>query len=148
MRAILANDHGGLTVRPRVLATLADLGVEVHDMGVATEQSVDYPDMAETAATEFLKGGYNFGILICGTGIGISIAANKIKGIRCALLYDNFSAQMAKEHNNANFIAFGGRVHYHEPIEEILSAYVRASFAGGRHEQRVLKIENLEKKNL
>lgn len=145
MHVVLANDHGGLALRERVLSSLQDLDAQVKDLGVCEDQAVDYPDMAAAAAKEFFKGGYDFGILICGTGIGISIAVNKIKGIRCALVYDSFSSRLAREHNNANFIALGGRVRYHEPVEDIIKAYALAHFEGGRHEQRVHKIENLER---
>lgn len=144
MRVILANDHGGFAVREHVLAALKDLGAQVEDAGVWNEESVDYPDMASIAAHKYLQGGYDFGVVICGTGIGISIAANKVKGIRCALVYDSFSSRLALEHNNANFIALGGRMHYHEPIEDIVKAYATATFEGGRHNRRIEKIHKLE----
>ncbi len=144
MRVILSNDHGGIAVREAILSALNTLNAEVYDMGVSSENSVDYPDRAALAASEFLKGGYDFGVLICGTGIGISMAANKIHGIRCALIYDSFSARLAREHNNANFIAFGGRMHYHEPVEDMVRAFAEAKFEGGRHACRVEKIHQLE----
>ena len=145
MRVILSNDHGGLAVREAIFSALGSLGAQVYDMGVTSENSVDYPDRAAAAARKYLRGGYDFGILICGTGIGISIAANKIDGIRCALVYDSFSSRLAREHNNANFIALGGRMHYHESVEDIIKAYATAKFEGGRHVCRVEKIHELEK---
>jgi len=105
---------------------------------------VDYPDMALAACNEYKKGGYDFGIVLCGTGIGISIAANKVKGIRCALIGDLFSAQMAKEHNNANFIAFGGRIKYAVPVPRMIEKFIRSSFAGERHERRIAKMMAIE----
>ena len=92
----------------------------------------------------FRKGGYEFGVLLCGTGIGISISANKMTGIRCALPQTRYSAEMTKRHNDANFIAFGGRVEYSEKPEEILDAFIDASFEGGRHERRIAKMMALE----
>jgi ribose 5-phosphate isomerase B len=138
---LLANDHGGLTLRKEIITALHNLGFGVADMGVQDEHSVDYPDIAQQAAQKFFAGDYAFGILICGTGIGISIAANRIEGIRCALLYDTFSARLCKEHNNANFLAFGGRMHYHDSVTAMIEAYVKAEFAGGRHQTRIDKIE-------
>jgi ribose 5-phosphate isomerase B len=104
---------------------------------------VDYPDIARMAVQEFKQGGFDFGILLCGTGIGISIAANRQPGIRCALVHDSFTALMAKEHNNANFIALGGRVQYRERPEDLLEVFMNARFQGGRHEERVEKIDKL-----
>jgi ribose 5-phosphate isomerase B len=97
------------------------------------------------ACNEFKKGGYEFGILLCGTGIGVSISANKIKGIRCALLGDLFSAEMAKAHNNANFIAFGGRIKYAVPVEAMIKKFMETTFAGNRHERRIAKMMAIEK---
>jgi len=114
-------------------------------MGIDTEDAADYPDIAELTCGEYKNGGYEFGIVCCGTGIGISMAANKIKGIRCALVHDVFTAEMAKAHNNANFLAFGGRVEYSVPVERMLDAFIDISFAGtDRHERRVGKITGLE----
>ncbi len=115
------------------------------NLGVDSEESVDYPDMAQEACGRYLSdGGYDFGVVCCGTGIGISIAANKVKGIRCALPQNIFAAQMAREHNNANFIAFGGRIDYWEPVEKMLDAFIDSTFAGDRHARRVDKIMGLE----
>jgi ribose 5-phosphate isomerase B len=116
----------------------------VDDVGVFTGDSVDYPDKIREAYEKFRTGGYEFAVVCCGTGIGASISANKLKGVRCALPQDSFAARMAKEHNNANFIAFGGRISYREPIEEMLDAFIGAEFAGDRHQRRIDKIEGLE----
>jgi len=113
-------------------------------MGTEGPASVDYPDVALAACDEFKKGGYDFGILLCGTGIGVSIAANKVKGIRCALIYDLFSAEMAKAHNNANFIAFGGRIQYAVPVTEMIDKFMNTTFSGSRHERRIAKIMAIE----
>jgi len=130
-------------LKQHIVAWLRAQGHEVVNLGVDVEDRVDYPDQAEHAVQEYLKGGYDFGIVCCGTGIGVSIAANKHKGIRCALIHDSYTARMAKEHNNANFVAFGGRVEYAEPVEQMLSIYMNAQFEGGRHAQRVAKLDAL-----
>ena len=144
MNIVIANDHGAVELKKRLAQWLLKKGHSVKNLGVDTEDRVDYPDMAALAVKEFSKGGYDFGILMCGTGIGISMAANRFKGIRCALVHDSFTSLMAKEHNNANFIAFGGRVLYKEKPEDILEVYMNASFQGGRHEQRIEKLDTLE----
>jgi len=107
---------------------------------------VDYPDIAVAACKEFKRGAYDFGILLCGSGIGMSIVANKIKGIRCAQVFDLFTAEMAKAHNNANFIAFGGRVKYSVSVTQMIEKFMNTDFAGDRHERRVAKIMDVEKK--
>ncbi|MCE5257372.1 MAG: ribose 5-phosphate isomerase B [Spirochaetaceae bacterium] len=143
MNIVIANDHGAVELKKRLAAWLEGQGHRVRNLGVDTEERVDYPDMAEQAVKEFRKGGYDLGIVLCGTGIGVSIAANKHKGIRCALIHDEFTARMAKEHNNANFIAMGGRVEYQTPPEKILEAFLNSEFQGGRHSQRVAKLDAL-----
>jgi ribose 5-phosphate isomerase B len=141
MNIVIANDHGAVELKKKLLQWLIKKGHAVKNLGVDSEDRVDYPDMAGLAVREFSKGGYDFGILLCGTGIGISIAANRHRGIRCALIHDSFTALMAKEHNNANFVAFGGRVQYREKPEDILEVFMNASFQGGRHEQRIEKLD-------
>lgn len=147
MKIILACDHGAIDIKRQISNHLQSRGIEVEDIGVYTTDSIDYPDMAEKACQLFLKGGYDGGILFCGTGIGISIAANKIKSIRCALVHNTFTAQMAAEHNNAQFIALGGRINYAEKPETIVDAWLDHKFAGGRHLERVNKMMALEDKN-
>jgi ribose 5-phosphate isomerase B len=145
MRIVIANDHGAVSLKKELLSWLKTQGHEVVNLGVDVEDRVDYPDMAAAACAEYKKGGYDFGIVLCGTGIGISMSANKIPGIRCALIHDVFTASMAREHNNANFIAMGGRVEYQTPPTEILAAYMGTTFQGGRHTERVAKIMELDK---
>lgn len=143
-RVVIAIDHGALNIKQEIIEHLQQRGFEVKDLGVFTGDSVDYPDKAVDAVQEFRKGGYDFGILCCGTGIGISISANKMKGITCAMPQNSFAARMAREHNNVNFLAFGGRIEYSDPISEMLDAYIDARFAEGRHSRRVDKINGLE----
>ncbi len=142
---VIGCDHGGFELKQTLVAYLKSAGKEVLDCGTYGTGSVDYPDIAEKTCKEYLTGKYEFGILICGTGIGISMAANKINGIRCALLGTEYAAQMAKRHNNANMIAFGGRVTGSELAISILKAYMNETFEGGRHQTRVDKIHALEK---
>ena len=144
MHIVIANDHAAVDLKKILLSWLRAQGHEVVNLGVDVEDRVDYPDMAQAACEEYKKGGYDFGILLCGTGIGISMAANKIPGIRCALVHDLFTATLAREHNNANFIAMGGRVEYATPPTEILTAFMKAKFQGGRHSDRVGKIMELD----
>jgi ribose 5-phosphate isomerase B len=141
---IIGNDHGALELKLKLVNWLADKGHSVCDCGVNSAESVDYPDIAEECCRRFLSDGFDFGILLCGTGIGISISANKINGIRCALPQNSFAARMAKEHNNANFLAFGGRIDYPEPVETMIEAFIGSSFQGGRHQTRVDKLVRLE----
>jgi len=143
MKIVIANDHGAVALKFRLVKWLESQGHQVVNLGIDTEDRVDYPDQGELAVQEYIKGGYDFGIVCCGTGIGISIAANRHKGIRCALIHDSYTARMAKEHNNANFVAFGGRVDYVEPVEQILSVYMNAKFEGGRHAVRVAKLDTI-----
>ncbi len=140
MNIVIANDHGAVDLKKKLAQWLTKQGHTVKNLGVDTEDRVDYPDMAALAIEEYGKGGYDFGILLCGTGLGISMAANRHKGIRCALIHDSFTALMAKEHNDANFIAMGGRVQYREKPEDILEVYMNATFQGGRHAERIAKL--------
>ena len=139
-KVVAANDHGAVDLMKRIIAHLEERGYEVTYLGTATEESVDYPDKAREACLEYRKGGYDFGVLCCGTGIGISMAANKVRGIRCALVGDRYSAEMTRRHNNPDFIAFGGRVDYRDSIEDMLDAFIDARFEGGRHEKRIEKL--------
>jgi len=141
---VIGSDHGAVELKARIKSHLESRGYAVKDMGTHGTDSVDYPDVSRDVCNEFLGGGYEFGIVACGTGIGVSIAANKIKGIRCALLHNPYTAEMAKEHNNANILAFGGRIEYAQPVESILDAYLDNEFEGGRHSRRVGKITALD----
>ena len=139
-KIIIASDHGAVSLKQEIISFLKSNNCGVNDLGVNTEDSVDYPDMSLLACNEFKKGGYDFGILLCGTGIGMSICANKVQSIRCAQIYDLFTAEMAKAHNNANFIAFGGRVQYAVPVTTIIDKFMKTSFLGDRHERRISKM--------
>ncbi|MDT8299192.1 MAG: RpiB/LacA/LacB family sugar-phosphate isomerase, partial [Spirochaetaceae bacterium] len=119
-------------------------GHEVEDLGIGDGEKADYPDKGEQAARLFMKGGYDYGVLCCGTGIGISISANKVKGIRCALPQNIFAAEAAKEHNDCQFIAFGGRIEYPDKPTDMLNAFLSAKFVGDRHQRRVDKIMAIE----
>ena len=144
-KVVVANDHGAVELTARIVEYLKTRGFDVNYLGTAENKSVDYPDMAELACTEFLKGNYEFGVLCCGTGIGISISANKIHGIRCALPQNCFAAQMAKEHNAANFIAFGGRIEYQDDVLDMLGTYIDAQISQDeRHARRRAKMMMLE----
>ncbi|MGM0432023.1 MAG: ribose 5-phosphate isomerase B [Spirochaetota bacterium] len=144
-RIVIANDHGALEIKQVIVDHLKERGFEVVDLGVDSPDSVDYPDLARLACEEYLKGGYDFGIVCCGTGIGISISANKVRGIRCGLPQNIYAASMAKRHNDVNFLAFGGRVEYAEPVPAMLDAFIDAEHDGGRHTTRVNKIMDIEK---
>lgn len=143
-KVVVANDHGAIELAAKMVNHLKDRGYEVVYLGTDKNESVDYPDKAKEACEEYLKGGYEFGIVLCGTGIGISISANKIKGIRCSLLTDCYSAEMTKRHNNPNFIAFGGRVDYKDDPIKMLDSFIDAEFEGGRHQNRINKMMALE----
>ena len=137
-------DHGGFELKTHIMNHLKDTGVEFKDFGCYDENSVDYPDIAEKVGKAVAMGECENGILICGTGIGISIAANKIKGFRAALCSDVYSAKMTKQHNNANIICLGGRVIGRELACMIVDTWLGEEFLGGRHQNRIDKIRNLE----
>ncbi|WGK68108.1 RpiB/LacA/LacB family sugar-phosphate isomerase [Candidatus Haliotispira prima] len=141
---VIAGDHSSPELKRRLSRYLEQRGYQVDDLGVYNSDSVNYAEFAEKACLKYLEGGYAFGVLVCGTGIGISISANKVRGIRCALPQNVFAAGMTKKHNDANFIAFGARIEYSESPEEILGAYLDAAFEGGRHAIRVEYMMGLE----
>lgn len=144
-KVVVANDHGAVELTASIVKHLEERGYEVNYLGVAEKKSVDYPLMAKAACDEFNKGGYEFGVLCCGTGIGISISANKVHGIRCALPQNCYAAKMAKEHNAANFIAFGGRIDYPEDVLDMLDSYIDASVSmEERHANRRAEMMELE----
>ncbi len=140
----IGSDHGGFELKNHVIEHLKKKGIEYKDFGCFSEDSVDYPDIAEVTCHAVISGECESGILICGTGIGISIAANKIKGIRAALCSDVYSAKMTKVHNNSNVLCMGGRVLGRELAFMIVDAWLDAEFEGGRHQQRIDKIHALE----
>ena len=136
-------DHGGFELKEELKRRLLADGYEVTDKGIETLHEVDYPDIAVAVASGVTAGEYDCAILICGTGIGVSIAANKVPGIRAALCSDCFSARMAGEHNDANIITLGARTVGVELAWEIVKSYLGASFLGGKHQVRVDKINQL-----
>ena len=142
---LLGSDHGGLELKNSIAAFLTERGIDFQDCGTFDSASVDYPDYADKVAGAVSRGEAESGILFCGTGIGISIAANKFPNVRAALVTDTFMAQMAKEHNNANVLVLGGRTTSADKGRDIVAAWLDASFAGGRHQARLDKITALEK---
>ncbi|WP_346889476.1 ribose 5-phosphate isomerase B [Clostridium sp. UBA1056] len=146
MKIAIGSDHGGLRLKKEVIKHLEKKNIEVKDYGTYTENSCDYPDFAEKVSEAVVAKEYDYGILICGTGIGISISANKIPGVRAALCSDTFSAHATREHNNANILAMGERVVGIGLALDIVDAFLGSTFEGGRHENRVNKIMEIEKK--
>ncbi len=142
MKYFIGTDHAGFVVKPFVIEYLEKKGIEVEDLGTYSSESVDYPDYAHKVAEAVLANEGTKGILICGSGIGMSLAANKHKGIRAALCHDAYTAEMARRHNDANILCFGERVVGKGVIESILEAWLTHEFEGGRHERRVKKIDN------
>jgi len=148
MRIAMGSDHGGFNLRLVIKAHLIEKGYEVVDFGCESKESVDYPDYALRVANAITSGDCELGVLVCGTGLGISIAANKVKGIIAAPVSDTFSAEMARRHNNANIIALGERVVGEGLALKIVDEFFGASFEGGRHAGRVDKIRNIEENYL
>ena len=138
-KVFLASDHAGFELKNELKEAIKGLGYEVVDLGTNDKNSVDYPDYAHLLASKLEPNCY--GVLVCGTGIGISIAANRHENVRCALCHDEFTARLAREHNDANVIAFGARVIGAGVAISAVEAFLKNEFAGGRHERRVKKIE-------
>ena len=141
---VIASDHAGLELKQLLMKHLEERGVEFKDIGTYTPDSCHYPLIAADAARGVADGTYEKGILVCGTGIGMSIAANKIHGIRCAHCSDVYSAEKSREHNDANMIALGGRVVGQGLAEKIVDAFLDTQFLGGRHADRVQMMMELE----
>lgn len=139
----LAADHGGFELKNLLAEKLAEWGYEPLDLGTYSTDSVDYPDMAAKMADTIKAGKAERGVLVCGTGIGISIAANRFPFIRAALIHDAFGARLCREHNNANVIVFGGRTTGIEVAYDCLNIFLNTQFAGGRHARRVEKLSRL-----
>lgn len=142
---VIGSDHGGYELKKHIIKYLEDNNIQYNDIGCYSEESVDYPDIAQKLCAEITAGNAERGILICGTGIGISIAANKIDGIRAAVCSDEYSARMCRRHNNANVLCMGGRVVGSELAISIADVYLNEKFEGGRHQKRIDKIHALEK---
>jgi ribose 5-phosphate isomerase B len=144
MKLALASDHGGYWLKEELKDYVTDMGHQFKDFGCLSEESVDYPDLASSAARAVAAGDCDLGIIVCGTGLGVAIAANKVRGIRAVNCHDCFSAKMAREHNNANVLTLGQRVVGTGLARMIVEIFLSASFAGDRHQRRVDKIKALE----
>jgi ribose 5-phosphate isomerase B len=145
VKVTIGSDHGAVILKEEIKKVLTEMKIEIDDVGTFGSEAVDYPDIAEKVADSVVSGRADKGIVLCGTGIGISIAANKIKGVRAALCHDVFSAKMSREHNDANILAMGERVIGVGPACEIVKAWLTSEFTGDRHARRVNKIMALEK---
>jgi ribose 5-phosphate isomerase B len=147
MQWFAGSDHAGLALKRILVGVLRDLGDEVVDLGTDHEASVDYPDFGASVGRAVASaGGAAFGLIVCGSGIGISIAANKVPGVRAALVHDSFTAEVARRHNDANVVAFGERVVGRGVAEAALKVFRATPFDGGRHAGRVAKISSLDSK--
>ena len=139
-------DHGGIVLKDAVVSVLTDLGAEIVDFGTTTDQSVDYPEFGLKVAEAVAEGKVDCGVVMCGTGIGISISANKVPGVRCALVTNEFMATATKNHNNSNVLALGGRVTTPEDAKALVKAWYTAEYEGGRHQRRLDMITAIEEK--
>ena len=145
MKIIIGSDHAGYRLKSFLVHALTLKGYDVEDLGTdSSDHSVDYPDFAAAVARAVVADPAALGIVLCGTGIGASIAANKVRGIRCALVHDCYTARMAREHNNANVLALGGRTTAEEIALECVMTWLNATYQGGRHQPRIDKISALE----
>jgi len=144
MRVAIASDHVGLELKPIIIDYVQELGHEVKDFGPYNSERTDYPKYGEIVGKEVAKGNFDAGILICGTGVGISISANKVKGIRAVVCSEPYTAQLSKQHNNTNILAFGSRVIGSELAKMIVKAWLDAEFEGGRHSKRIDMISEIE----
>lgn len=146
MKIAIGCDHGGIVLKDAVTSTLEALGAEVVDLGTNTTDSVDYPTYGLKVAETVASGQCDAGVIMCGTGIGISISANKVPGIRCAVVTNTYMAKLTKNHNNANIISLGGRVITPDEAKDIVKAWYTAEYEGGRHQRRLDMITDIEKK--
>ena len=145
MKIAVACDHGGYRLKNVLMEEMVKQGYEVIDFGTYSEESCDYPDFAAKAAKAVASGDCDKGVVVCGTGIGVSITANKVKGIRCALVHDVFSAKATRAHNDTNMLARGQRVIGEGLALEILNAWLHTDYEGGRHDARIEKMMKLER---
>ncbi|MFR8927334.1 ribose 5-phosphate isomerase B [Peptoniphilus senegalensis] len=141
MKIAIGSDHAGFYLKKDLIKYLEEKNIEVKDMGPFDDNRVDYPDYGHAVGHEVVDNKMDFGIVICGSGIGISISANKVKGIRAALCSESYSARLARRHNDANVLAMGARLIGHDMALEIVDAFLNEKFEGGRHINRVNKIE-------
>ena len=147
MRIALASDHAGYAEKERLKALLADLGIEFEDLGTGSEASVDYPDYARAVAEQVADGRVEQGLLVCGSGTGMAITANKVPGVRAAVAWSAEVARLARQHNNANVLAIGARTTPTDDIPNIVRAWFSTEFEGGRHAARVAKISEVERRD-
>src|SRR5262245_31811125 len=145
MRIALASDHAGYTEKERLKSVLSDLGVEFDDLGTTSEESVDYPDYARKVAEQVADGRVSQGLLVCGSGTGMAITANKVSGVRAAVAWSEEIARLARQHNDANVLAIGARTTPPDEIPKIVRAWFATDFEGGRHASRVQKICDVER---
>ena len=143
MKIAIAADHGGFALKQKLAKHLADKDYEVLDLGTYSEESVDYPEYGKKCAEAVASGQADKGVVCCGTDIGISIAANKVHGIRCALVTNEYMAEMTKRHNDANMLAFGGRVMTPEMAARCLDIWLNTEYEGGRHARRVAMLDEM-----
>lgn len=144
LRVSLASDHRGVNIKARLIQTLRSQGFEVFDEGTHGEHSVDYPDFACVVASKISSGQADRGILICGTGIGMAITANKFPGVRAAPCYDEVMIEMSRRHNDVNVLCLPGDMIGDRPVDDLVLLWLRTRFEGGRHERRIKKIDQLE----
>ncbi|HJS50836.1 MAG TPA: ribose 5-phosphate isomerase B [Pyrinomonadaceae bacterium] len=144
-KIVLAADHAGFEEKEKIKQTLEDLGIEYMDIGTASSDSVDYPDYAIKAAQAVSSGEFDQGLLVCGSGTGMAIAANKIHGVRAAVAWNEDIARLAREHNDANVLSLAARFNSPEEMDRIVRAWFAADFEGGRHEKRVQRIKEIDK---
>jgi ribose 5-phosphate isomerase B len=147
MKIAIGNDHSAVEMKNVIMEYVREMGHEVVNFGTDSSESCDYPKFGEKVGRAVASGEYDCGILICGTGVGISLAANKVNGVRAAVCSDVTTAHLVKEHNNANILAFGARIVGTELAKDMVKAYLNAEFMGGRHAQRVDMIMEIEKRN-
>jgi ribose 5-phosphate isomerase B len=144
MKIALASDHAGFAEKERLKPVFDELGLEITDFGTVSEESVDYPDYARRVAEAVASGEVEQGVLVCGSGTGMAITANKVRGVRAAVAWSEETARLARQHNDANVLTIGARVTPEEAIPGIVRAWFNAKFDGGRHAARVEKIKQLE----
>ncbi|MEW6456925.1 MAG: ribose 5-phosphate isomerase B [Acidobacteriota bacterium] len=147
MKIAVGSDHAGYRIKEAIKKYLQNHNYKFYDFGTHDEQPVDYVDFGEFVAKSVSTGNFSRGILICGTGIGMSIVANKFKGVKAALCHDEFTAKMSREHNDSNVLTIGGRVVDEEKALKIVDIWLKTPFLGGRHERRVDKISLIDEKN-
>ena len=148
MKIAIASDHAGFPEKEQLKPLLDELGIQYEDLGTTSTESVDYPDYARKVGEEVAAGKVDQGLLVCGSGTGMAIAANKVPGVRAAVGWNPDIARLAREHNDCNVLALGGRVTPFDELTKIVRSWFEAKFAGGRHEQRVEKIREIEQEDL